>query len=77
MLKIRLRKNITSMYKKYDLILTKNLKRQNYGTAKILGFYIPYTNTLSIKKFQLLNALNIGAQPTNSVRHLIKNFIFN
>lgn len=75
MLKIRLRKNTMSIYKKYDIILSKSLSNQNYGKALSLGYYKPHTKIIKINKKLFTQSLYCGAQPTNVVRHLIKNYL--
>lgn len=75
MFKIRLRKKTTKFSQKYDIILTRNLSRQTHGNALILGTYIPCTTCIKLNKIQLTQALNAGAQMSNSVRHLLNQYL--
>ena len=75
MLKIKLRKKGTVSCRKYDIILSTNLEKQNSGCAPVLGYYVPNEKIVNIKKIKFNTALNNGAQVTDVVRHLLNRFL--
>lgn len=75
MLKIRLKREGRIKQPIYKIILTESLKKRDGKFILNLGYYNPFKKYFYINKFLLIKYLNSGAQPTNTVRYLIKNLI--
>lgn len=71
MLKIRLKKIGRKGKPFYRIVLMESLSKRDGKSIAEFGFYDPLTKTLSFDKTNLNKYLNIGAYPTDTVRHLI------
>lgn len=59
----------------YLLVLANNLMKRQSSLVK-MGYYNPQTKVLKYNKILFHKYLNLGAYPTNVVRHLIyKNLV--
>jgi small subunit ribosomal protein S16 len=76
MLKIRLKKTGCKHKPFYRIVLMKNLSKRDGKPIDDIGFYNPIQKLISINKIKLYKYINIGAYPTNTVRHLIKRLLF-
>jgi len=56
----------------FRIVLTESSKPTKSGFLKILGWYNPHTKESSLKKEEILEWLNKGAQASNSVSKLFK-----
>lgn len=72
MLKIRLKKTGRKRKPFYKIVVMENLSRRDGKAIEILGYYNPINKDFSCNKFLLHRYLNVGARPTNTMRHLIK-----
>ena len=77
MLKIRLKRTGRKGKPFYRIVLMDNLSKRDGKSIEELGYYDPIRKTLSFDKLKLSNALNSGAYPTNTMRHLISNMLEN
>lgn len=75
MLKIRLKRLGRKKKPCYKIVVMENLSKRDGKSIKEIGYYNPITKSLSIEKNELYLVLKNGAYPTNSVRHLIQNFL--
>lgn len=71
MLKIRLKKIGRKKRAFYKFVVIPNLAKRNGKSIEELGYYDPLKKCFLIKKERLMTYLKNGAQPTNTVRHLI------
>jgi small subunit ribosomal protein S16 len=76
MLKIRLKREGRKKKPVYKIILSENLKKRDGKFSLIFGFYDPLKKYCRINKYLLTKYLNFGAYPTNTVRHIIKKYLF-
>ncbi|MFH1855385.1 MAG: 30S ribosomal protein S16 [bacterium] len=56
----------------FRIVLTESSKPTKSGFLKILGWYNPHTKESSLKKEEILDWLNKGAQASNSVSKLLE-----
>ncbi len=56
----------------FRIVLTESSKPAKSGSIKILGWYNPHSKESSLKKEEILEWLNKGAQASNSVSKLLK-----
>ena len=71
MLKIRLKRTGRKGNPFYRIVLMENLSRRNGKAIEELGYYDPMKKTLDLDKDLLFKYLNVGAYPTDTMRHLI------
>ncbi len=76
MVKVRLQRMGTKHKPKYRIVVADEQVKQSGKTLEIIGNYDPNTNppSINVKKDRLEHWLQTGAQPTNSVSHLIKRY---
>lgn len=74
MLKIKLSRTGKKGYAVYRLVIQPARSKRNGKNLEIIGSYNPHLNPkkLTIKKERLDHWLSVGAQPTETVRRLIK-----
>ncbi len=74
MVKIRLRREGKKKYPVYKFVATDIRKPRNGGYLEALGQYNPNTNpvTIAIKETRVEHWLRKGAQPTDTVRSLLR-----
>jgi small subunit ribosomal protein S16 len=77
MLKIRLK--LTGRKKRpcYKIVLMESLSRRNGKAITELGYYDPLTQQVFFQRKKLVNSINNGAYPTDTVRHLISKILKN
>lgn len=73
MLKIRLKRAGRKNKPFYKIVLMENLSKRDGKAIINLGFYNPILKEIHVKNTLLHKYINLGAQPTNTVRHLIFN----
>jgi len=56
----------------FRIVLTESSKPPKSGFIKILGWYNPKTKDSSLKKEEILEWLNKGAKPSNSLSKLLE-----
>jgi len=56
----------------FRVVLTDRRKPTDSGFIKVLGWYDPHTKKTSLEKEAILNCLNNGAVPTNSISRLFE-----
>jgi small subunit ribosomal protein S16 len=71
MLKIRLKRTGRKNQPFYKIVLMENLSKRDGKSIIDLGYYDPIRKLLHFEKISLQKALNDGAYPTDTVRHLI------
>lgn len=71
MLKIRLKRTGRKKKPFYKIVLMENLSRRDGKSILELGYYDPIRKILNFDKENLHKYINLGAYPTNTVRHLI------
>jgi len=71
MLKIRLKRTGRKNQPFYKIVLMENLSKRDGKSIEEIGFYDPIRKLLNFDKLKLFTALNNGAYPTDTVRHLI------
>lgn len=71
MLKIRLKRAGRKNRPFYKIVLMENLSKRDGKAIVNLGFYNPILKEIHIKNMLLHKYINLGAQPTNTVRHLL------
>jgi small subunit ribosomal protein S16 len=78
MLKIRLKKTGRKNQPFYKIVLMENLTKRDGKAYKELGYYDPLRKIIHFEKELVHSALQNGAYPTDTVRHLLnKAFNFN
>lgn len=77
MLKIRLRRIGRKKLPIYKVVIMENLSKRDGKFIEKLGYYNPIKKELAINFSKLKKYLNYGAQPTDTVRHLIYKTIGN
>jgi small subunit ribosomal protein S16 len=75
MLKIRLKRTGRKNQVFYKIVLMENLSKRDGKSIAELGYYDPLRKLIKFDKTILHNALNSGAYPTNTVRHLINQLL--
>jgi small subunit ribosomal protein S16 len=71
MLKIRLKRTGRKNQAFYKIVLMENLSKRNGKSIAELGYYDPIKKLFNLNKTLLYKAINEGAYPTDTVRHLI------
>jgi small subunit ribosomal protein S16 len=71
MLKIRLKRIGRKKKPFYRIVLMENLSKRDGNSIVQLGYYDPIKKVLNFDKISLYKYINAGAQPTDTVRHLI------
>jgi small subunit ribosomal protein S16 len=71
MLKIRLKRTGRKNHSFYKIVLMENLSKRDGKSIEDLGYYDPIRKFLRLDKSKLYKAINAGAHPTDTVRHLI------
>jgi small subunit ribosomal protein S16 len=71
MLKIRLKRVGRKNRPFYKIVLMENLSKRDGKTFADLGYYNPLSKEIHVERELLHKYLNYGAQPTNSIRHLL------
>lgn len=75
MLKIRLKREGKIKNPVYKIVLTENLRKRDGKFIKNLGYYNPLKKYCYINKLLLIKYLNLGAYPTHTIRHLLKDLL--
>jgi small subunit ribosomal protein S16 len=75
MLKIRLKRLGRKKKVFYKVVVMENLSGRDGQAIDELGYYDPLKKIINLNKAKLVEYLNFGAYPTNTVRHLILNYI--
>jgi small subunit ribosomal protein S16 len=75
MLKIRLKRTGRKNQPFYKIVLMENLSKRDGKSIAELGHYDPIQKVILFNKTLLYKAINNGAYPTNTVRHLINQMI--
>lgn len=75
MLKIRLKRLGRKKKVFYKVVVMENLSRRDGQAIDELGYYDPLKKVINLNKAKLIQYLQVGAYPTNTVRHLILNYI--
>jgi small subunit ribosomal protein S16 len=71
MLKIRLKRAGRKSKPFYRVVLMESLSKRDGKAVEELGYYDPLKKTLELDKDLLSKYLNVGAYPTDTMRHLI------
>ena len=71
MLKIRLKRAGRKSKPFYRVVLMESLSKRDGKAIEELGYYDPIKKTLDLDKDLLSKYLNVGAYPTDTMRHLI------
>lgn len=71
MLKIRLKRVGRKNRPFYKIVLMENLSKRDGKTFADLGYYNPLSKEMHVERELLHKYLNCGAQPTDSIRHLL------
>ncbi len=77
MLKIKLKKIGCKKNPIFRIVLMKNLSKRDGKSLEELGYYNPIKKIIYFNKIKLYKYINLGAYPTNTVRHLITKIIKN
>lgn len=77
MLKIKLKRTGKKTKPFYRIVLMENLSKRDGKSIVELGFYDPLKKDLQFDKVLLYKYINMGAYPTNTVRHLIYKMLRN
>jgi len=75
MLKIRLKRLGRKKKVFYKVVVMENLSRRDGQSIDELGYYDPLRKVINLNKVKLIQYLQSGAYPTNTVRHIILNYI--
>ena len=75
MLKIRLRRIGRKNNPSYKIVIAESLTRRDGKFIENIGYYNPVKKQVSVNFIKLIKYINVGAQPTNTVRHLIYKII--
>jgi small subunit ribosomal protein S16 len=75
MLKIRLKRTGRKKKPFYKIVLMENLSKRDGKSIAELGYYDPITKVLNFDKITLQKYINLGAYPTDTVRHLVSKMI--
>ena len=76
MLKIRLKRTGRKSKPFYRIVLMENLTRRDGAGIVELGYYDPLKKVINFDKTALHKYINSGAQPTDTVRHLIYKVLY-
>jgi small subunit ribosomal protein S16 len=71
MLKLRLKRLGSTNNPSYKIVLMKNTYKRDGKVILNIGSYNPLQKTLQINKNLLYKAIQTGAYPTNTLRHLL------
>jgi small subunit ribosomal protein S16 len=71
MLKIRLKRTGRKKKPFYRIVLMENLSKRDGKSLLELGYYDPIKKIINFDTNQVYKYINFGAQPTNTMRHLI------
>jgi small subunit ribosomal protein S16 len=71
MLKIRLKRAGRKNKPFYKIVLMENLSKRDGKAIVDFGYYDPLQKVINFDKVALHKYINSGAQPTDTVRHLI------
>nr|QOU10593.1 ribosomal protein S16 [Pedospumella sp. Jangsampo120217C5] len=71
MLKIRLKRIGRKNRPCYKIVLMENLSKRDGKYIADLGFYDPIYKKISLENAAILHYINLGAQPTDTVRYII------
>ena len=75
MLKIRLKRAGRKSKPFYRIVLMESLSKRDGKPIEELGYYDPMKKTLELNKDLLYKYLNVGAYPTDTMRHLISRMV--
>lgn len=75
MLKIRLKRIGCKNSPYYKIILSENLIKRNGKHVNKVGYYNPVNKKISLNKKIIQSALKNGAQLTETLKNLIKNYL--
>lgn len=71
MLKIRLKRAGKKNKPFFKIVIMQNLTKRNGKTIADIGYYNPIKHSINLNNNALYKFISYGAQPTNTVRHLI------
>jgi len=71
MLKIRLKRTGRKNKPFYKIVLMENLSKRDGKAIVDFGYYDPLKKVINFDKTAIHKYINAGAQPTDTVRHLI------
>lgn len=76
MVKVRLQRVGAKNKAQYRIVIADQLVKRDGKAIEVIGTYDPTIDPprIEIKKERLKHWINVGAQPTNSVSHLIKRY---
>lgn len=77
MLKIRLKRAGRKGKPFYRIVLMESLSKRDGKAIEELGYYDPIKKVIEFDKILLSKYLNVGAYPTDTMRHLISKMIKN
>jgi small subunit ribosomal protein S16 len=72
MLKLRLKKYGRKGQASYRIVAMPSTTKRDGRSIEELGFYNPHTNETNLNVTRIQARLNQGAQPTSTVRDLLK-----
>lgn len=77
MLKIRLKRAGRKGKPFYRIVLMESLSKRDGKAIEELGYYDPIKKVIEFDKILLSKYLNVGAYPTDTMRHLITKMVEN
>lgn len=77
MLKIRLKRAGRKGQPFYRIVLMESLSKRDGKAIEQLGYYDPIKKVIDFDKNLLAKYLNVGAYPTDTMRHLISKMLHN
>jgi small subunit ribosomal protein S16 len=75
MLKIRLKRAGRKGKPFYRIVLMESLSKRDGKAIQELGYYDPIRKIIDFDKVLLSKYLNVGAYPTDTMRHLISKMV--
>ena len=75
MLKIRLKRAGRKKKPFYRVVLMESLSKRDGKAIQELGYYDPIKKIIDLDKDLLYKYLNVGAYPTDTMRHLISKML--
>jgi small subunit ribosomal protein S16 len=75
MLKIRLKRAGRKKKPFYRVVLMESLSKRDGKAIQELGYYDPIKKIIDLNKDLLYKYLNVGAYPTDTMRHLISKML--
>ncbi|MCU0515840.1 MAG: 30S ribosomal protein S16 [Oscillatoria sp. Prado101] len=72
MIKLRLKRYGKKQEVSYRIVATNSTSRRDGRPLEELGFYNPRTNETKLNEAAIVNRLKQGAQPTETVRSILK-----